>query len=395
MDAVTAEFSPAVIPSIQPSAAPSGAFVLSPGEVRSGVVVKAEEVQKRYTRGMGSLADALTQARAATVAMDARDVQCKVKELRVDDVSGGWFIFRNGGSLSEVYPITPHALSHVLEACNSTDPRGSRAMFAWADPRERAGLALKLVRESHDPEKLVTLRLARHPATNGYVIRAVVTEKHSRATGDDLVLFDAIEQAVGSLADSARARIVKTWDGTDAEIIFPSKAIEVAKGDPVFYGFLARNSEVKKGSVEARGLLWRLTCTNGQVRPAGDDTEVTVRHVGDIRKRVQFAVSASIVGLDDFARQFSDSYRVALPADVTRADVLKAAGQRLALPPSTIEAALHLWDADGALSAGHTVAGLVNSLTRAAQAEPISRAREVEESASRLLTNGLKVLGLA
>lgn len=363
-------------------------FVNSQGRISQGVVVGSEEIVKRYVKGMADLPVAIAQARAAIESADARDVRCRVGDLRCDDVSGGIFISSNG-TLSEVYGVTHHALGHMVEA---TGTPLKRAQLEWLEPRARALAFFQMVTAGKNPDSQIYLRTARHESGQR-VIRAIVSEIHSRESGDDLALFDALERTVGDVV--AKARIVRTWDGLDAEIVFPNRGIEVAKNDPVFYGLRATNSEVKKGSMFINGALWRLVCTNGLVRPTDEGVDVRIRHVGNVAQRIGVGVSAAMLGLDTFAEQLRQSYTQALPAELSRETILAAAGDRLALPESTTTGAFHLWDSDGALSAGNTVAGLVHALTRAAQGERIETARRVEEQAARLLTGGLGVLGLA
>lgn len=364
-------------------------FVNSQGTVSQGIVVNAEKVLKRYTAALAPLDVALREARAAEIALDAQDIRCRVKELRCDDQSGGLFIKRGDGTLSQVYGVTPHALSHYLESCGI--PQVKRPTLEWFSPRTRALALYEVATRANDPEKTITLRTAMH--TDGSrVIRAVVSELHSKETGDDLVLFNAIEAAVAGLGDTARARIIKTWDETDAEIVFPTRMVELKRDDHAMAALRLYNSSVKRGSFEAWGQFFRLVCTNGMLVPQ-TSAEVTVRHVGKIEHKIQIAASAAMLGLEDFTSDLRDAYGTPLPDGKTREEVLKVATNRLALPAVTVDAALHLWDSDGTLSAGNTVAGLAHAITRAAQGQSIGTARAMEEGAGRLVAEGLKVLG--
>lgn len=58
------------------------------------------------------------------------------------------------------------------------------------------------------------------------------------------------------------------------------------------------------------------------------------------------------------------------------------------------ESIVNAWAMDGARSAGTTLGGLVNAVTRAAQDLPLVQAEAAEVAAGRLVDEGLAALGL-
>ena len=95
--------------------------------------------------------------------------------------------------------------------------------------------------------------------------------------------------------------------------------------------------------------------------------------------------------LEPFIQAFGDSYEV--PLEGTPAELADRAVKALELPMGA-ESIVNAWAMDGSRSAGMTMGGLVNALTRASQDLPVADAEEVEVAAGKLVDEGLKALGL-
>lgn len=237
-------------------------------------------------------------------------------------------------------------------------------------------------------DRSLVVRTAR--AANGApVIRAAVSELHSREKGDDLALINVIrgQLQTGGLPPDARMRVFREWNRTSVELVAPSAAIEVRKGDVVYARQTWINSEVGASSFVTEAGSLRLICLNGMTA-ASDTVEVRVKHVGDIARHFRTATIAAMAGVQDHLRAFVNAQGRALPSGLTRSDVIDRMSLAFKLPERVGVAAAALWDADGEGSAGNTLAGLANAFTRAAQAENPATALEVERAAGRLISGG-------
>ena len=238
-------------------------------------------------------------------------------------------------------------------------------------------------------DRSLVVRLAR--ASDGSpVIRAAVSELHSREKGDDLALINVIrgQLATGGLPPDARMRVFREWNRTSVELVAPSAAIEVRKGDVVYARQTWVNSEVGASSFFTEAGSLRLVCLNGMTA-ADDQVEVRVRHVGTATERnFRTATIAAMAGVQEHLRAFVNAQGRALPSGLTRSDVIDRMTLAFKLPERVGVAAAALWDADGDASAGNTLAGLANAFTRAAQAENPATALEVERAAGRLISGG-------
>ena len=237
-------------------------------------------------------------------------------------------------------------------------------------------------------DRSLVVRTAR--ASNGApVIRAAVSELHSREKGDDLALINVIrgQLATGGLPPDARMRVFREWNRTSVELVAPSAAIEVRKGDVVYARQTWVNSEVGASSFVTEAGSLRLICLNGMTA-ASDMVEVRVKHVGDIARHFRTATIAAMSGVQEHLRSFVNAQGRALPSGLTRSDVIDRMSLAFKLPERVGIAAAALWDADGDASAGNTLAGLANAFTRAAQAEAPAMALEVERAAGRLISGG-------
>lgn len=279
--------------------------------------------------------------------------------------------------------VTIHALRQLL-ALRGIDFRALDLLKLR--PAARAH-AFNDLWERGDDRSLV-MRLAR--ARNGApVVRAVVSELHSRERGDDSALVEVIQRELmaGAIPQDSRMRVIRQWDITTAEVIVPTAAAEVRRGDVVYARQTWVNSEVGARSFTTEGGTFRLVCLNGMTA-ADDSVDVRVRHVGDARRHFLTATRAAQAGIADHLMAFRRASGLALPDGLTRADVTSRFVTAFKLPERVGIAAQALWDADGDASAGNTLAGLANAFTRAAQAEDPSAALDIERAAGRVVSAG-------
>jgi hypothetical protein len=215
------------------------------------------------------------------------------------------------------------------------------------------------------------------------VIRAVVTDKHSKDHGDDLMLISKLR---GLQAPGARIRVVKEWDYTHAEIVIPNKVVQVRPGVVIQARINIKNSETKGGSLEASVGSMNLVCLNGMVG-AGNGTTMSIRHVGNIQYKMLAALTTVTQLADEHLLEFSNAYKAELPT--TRADAIGRIQKQYKLSDTTAASLATLWDVDGDRGAGNTVAGLANALTRAAQARTVEQGLELEAIAGKVISKGL------
>jgi hypothetical protein len=211
--------------------------------------------------------------------------------------------------------------------------------------------------------------------------------------------FDMAETTLPVLQDKGME--VVSSEITDRRLFIkalsPKLTAEVKKGDIVQYGLLISTSDVGAGSVRVEPLLYRLACLNGLVM----NTAIRKFHVGknqaeeDIRELLSdktreltdqafwHSVRDVIIGSmrpENFELQV-DRLRVAANEEIKNFDLprvveltMKATGITGEGKKNSILAAL----ASGNEGAGLTRWGLVNSFTRAAQAEDVSYEESIE-----------------
>ena len=275
-------------------------------------------------------------------------------------------------------PVTLNALGDLLGFIDA--PRGALATISTLSPAARA-VAFNDLKAQHAAKDDRLVRFRTIQKGNQRLVRAVTSDKHSGAHGDDGVVLQALAM-LGNYGNPT-ARIVRTFERTDIEVFFPGLKTEVKVNDVSYAKLHIVNSEVRKASFDAGFGLFRLVCTNGMTRSA-EGVTTTVRHMGDISFKVRAAIEGAFAGAEEFFLQWQEAQDVALSG--TRSDVLERLEKRLkALPSGLWKEAAILWDADGELGAGDTVAGLVNAMTRASQAYDYATAAAIEREAGRIV----------
>ena len=170
---------------------------------------------------------------------------------------------------------------------------------------------------------------------------------------------------------------------------------QIRVGDSLAFGLRFRNSETKAGSLVVEPFLFDAICYNltTAYSTLEEEGEFTLRHVGDLSRRLPDIMARAAAVIEPFVRKFGDAYKTPLPAQLpTRGDVLNRIEKVLELPAEAVTLASRLWDADGTSSAGDTLAGAANALTRASQELTMDVADVVEKAAGKLVGQGWDAL---
>lgn len=358
------------------------------GVTVNGVQQEAEVLMARHSpKDWPSVKDGLDQWERQTKALEAIDFPIPLHAIRMNPDTGGLYnVIKNPKGNAGIIP-THTALAHLTSFVESA-PAQVVANLEFYPPQVRAAMVFDLL--NRVPTRDVTLRTALLSKGQGAmpdsrVIRAVVSDKHSREHGDDLAVIAELRK-VESIANS-KIRVVKRWDSTHVEVYLPHKVLEVKPGRPIYGKLNFSNSETKGGSYEASVATFDLWCKNGAVAQS-KGTTISIKHMGDIRYKMAASTKTIVELVDDVMRTQKEAYHTALPC--TRAEAIERLVKRHKLPEATGSALAALWDVDGAdMTAGDTVAGAVNALTRHAQSLDISKALTVEEVAGKVLAAGL------
>lgn len=243
----------------------------------------------------------------------------------------------------------------------------------------------------------MTIRVITEPRSGVRTIRAVTSSRHSLQYGDDKAVLETL--LTNDFADlgTAKARITREHDRTEMELIWPTMKFQLAVGDIALVGIRITNSEVKKGSLRVEAFLLRVLCANFTTAYTKDDKaeEISIRHMGDLREKLVEAFGRALKRVQPFVRLFGDAYLIEKPDGQTRSDLLLKVRRAYVLPEHAMSSTAQLWDIDGLASAGDTLAGLVNALTRASQEQELELATTMERAAGDLLHRKWAALGVA
>lgn len=350
------------------------------GATVNGVQVDTQVIMSR--RGFEqwpTFSEGLNQWEAKVKAINCVDVpDVPIRNIRMHPETG--YVYNVTKEAKGAVPATYTALSHLVSYIEDKPDNALKNMLDMS-PRLRAMRLQELI-DRAPADKTVSLRTA---IANGNtrVIRAIVSKLHSKEHGDDLKLIEALRTIE---APQAKLRVIRTWDSTHAEIVMPNVGIELRKGDIAYGKVDLFNSETKGGSYETNASSMRLVCLNGATMPA-NTAEFRVKHIGDIGSKIRTSLRVGIEAVMEHLTQLKASYKLELPK--TRAEHIEQFIEHHALPEDTGVALNTLWDVDGERSAGHTVAGLVNAVTRYAQTQPIETASKLETIAGDQLRLGL------
>lgn len=360
------------------------------GATVNGVQVDAEVIMQRATpKDWPLLSPGLDQWEQQVRALGAVDFPIPLRALRFNPETGGLFnVVKNPGGHLGTTP-TRTALQHLTSyAPEKTLPPSIVDTLQFMAPSTRATFWERDILPTMKVRD-VNLRTAVSSSGHGHmpdqrVIRAVVSDIHSRDNGDDLAIIKEVRKLQG--VQDARLRVVKRWDSTHVEVVLPNKVREVKPGVVIQGRINIWNSETKGGSFEASVGSMNLVCLNGMVSQ-GNGTSISIRHTGDIRYKM-FAGLRTVMELAaDHLESFAAAYNQPLPG--TRAEAIARLQKRYQLPDTTAASIATLWDVDGQLGAGDTVAGAVNALTRFAQSQEVGKGLDTEHIAGKVLAAGL------
>lgn len=331
-----------------------------------------------------------------------RDVAVPLQRVRMDGGRGG--LFGEGQPAEKALGYTHNGFGHIAAFAKPGSVRGGFAATLLALPPSIRAQAFNHFAETAVRPETKEVILRTHLAgvvpqvvagvevipTPRRIIRAVVSPQYSAV--DDVDLLTAMIQA--SIPAGAKLRVTRGSDDTFFEILWPAMKREIRVGDAVLIGVRARNSETKAGAVVVSGSILRALCYNFTTAwSEGAETEISIRHVGEARRRVGEAIVKAIATVEPFIKAFADAYQNELPAFApTRGEVLQMVGKVFELPTATLEDCVGAWDADGAKSAGDTLAGLVNAMTRASQKLSMADAAVVENAAGKMVARGWAAL---
>lgn len=394
---------------------PEGTALIPYGEQRLRAL-------KQKVDSLPPAAEALSSAATSYAALSPVDVLDSVSRLRMDAATGKLFRALPPGSKGRVLglgesaalrlpadsvvgPKVGYSHTGLAQLIGMTGdalgiPRNFTAALEYLSPAARAAAANDVFtraeeRKVHLPKRVFRTILNRNGER---YLRAVTSEVHVGAAADTAKLCAAIRAALQRMGLDAKARVLITHDRTDVELFFPLYNREIRVGDVALGRARVVISETKDRAATVEEGLLRVLCLNFTTAWFGSGQEFSRRHVGNGVNFLRLLAERLVTGLDrlaPFVQAFGDSYSNAFPANLpTRAEVLARAAKvfRGELPAATWDAANTLWDADGLRSAGDTLAGLVNAMTRASQAMALDDADAVEAAAGRLTVEGWAAL---
>ena len=221
-------------------------------------------------------------------------------------------------------------------------------------------------------------------------IGAVVSERYSAVEDHELV-----RDLQYSLPAGARVRYTQTESRSDLEILWPAMSRELKVGDIALIAIQITNSQTKQASIRLTPKVLRVLCLNFTTAwGKGAEQDISVRHVGEARAKFARAIRDCIAVVEPFVHAFGDAYATPFPQFApTRGEVVRRFIGANKLPEQLGERIASVWDADGSMSAGDTLAGLANAATRASQTYSFATAEPIEAAAGRVIREGWSSLG--
>lgn len=357
---------------------PEGTALLASG-------VEAQRAMKADLYSLPDLHPAAYAYRARLLAENPVDSRVAAQDIRMNALTGGFHGKAHDPKMAVGYTTTGFGQVTSFVKPSSIRNGFGENMLALP-PALRAQVFNHWATSSPRDEDVVLRTFA---GGNGRLIRAVTSEKHSLESGDDRSIIEAVLK----LAPGAKLRVTREPGGTysEMEIIWPMMDRELRVGDVAYGGIRITNSETKGGSLRVEAFVLRVLCYNFTTAFSEDfdADELSLRHVGDLTKRLPGMIARAQARIEPLVLAFGDAYKDALPAAMaSRGEVLERVGKVYALPTTTLERAAAMWDADGMKSSGDTRAGLVHALTRASQEEGIGSAGNTERVAGRIIMDG-------
>lgn len=219
----------------------------------------------------------------------------------------------------------------------------------------------------------------------GHTLRGVLSEHYTPM--DDTQLLD-------SLRPILNGHYQVDWFGLSDEslhlrVVDPRLTQEVLKDDALSAGVHISNSEVGARSVVVDALVWRLVCSNGLIRLVKGKSLLRQRHIHISTPRFEVALEEAVAQAVQTSHEFVQGMKAATKQPVPDIEkALEKLGIRFGLPQSVQDAAKESILSERS-DQQHTVYGLVNGLTRAAQALPDEERYSLEVLAGQLVESGL------
>ena len=347
-----------------------------------------------------SLADAASALGARESLEQPLSLPVRLSELRMDPQDGS--LTRGGGPLA----MTGRGLGHLLDFVAPAGVRSPESSLAALSPRVRAdavnewiGQAVRNgartdVIKGHRVEKPLVLQ-TRKPDGRQRMIEAVTSERY--AVLPDAALARAVAEAerMGRIPAGGKCRVTIGPTGrVDLEVIWPAMQREIRVGDVLMARARVGHGHGKIAGIEADAGAFRVLCYNCTTAWTEDEHATRTIHVGDPAKILTAVVNdlvAAAKRVEPLVFAFGEAYRIALPKPRTDvvAELVKARKAHGDFTSTLAEQSIALWDMDGEASAGDTLGGLANAITRATQLMPFDQALRGEALAGMLVQRGL------
>jgi Domain of unknown function (DUF932) len=325
-----------------------------------------------------------------------QDVKVPVQRVRMSQANGGLYGLGHDPAKALAYSTT--AFGHVGSFVKPASVTSGFHQTLLALPPAIRADAFNSFAERATENRDVVMRTIKSPVrtSSGALqlrrsINAVVSERYTGVEDHDLV------RDLGyALPDGARVRYTQTESRSDLEIIWPAMSRELKVGDIALIAIQVTNSQTKQAAIRLTPKVLRVLCLNFTTAwGKGDEYDISVRHVGEARAKFAAAIRDCIAVVEPFVRAFGDAYQSEFPTIApTRGEVIRRFIAAAKLPEQLGERMADLWDADGTMSAGNTLAGLANAATRASQTYAFAMAEPVEAYAGRVIREGWSAIGI-
>ena len=362
---------------------PEGESLIPYGEER-------QRALKEEIYSLPTAREAFETLRDIRAEQQPRDVLVPIQSVRMSPFNAGLY-----GQGHEHRPAIGYTATAFGQVASVIKPASVTAGFAPTllalPPAIRADAFNHFAGQTLSDDKNVILRTALAPSRKGNEvilrrsINAVVSERYSVVEDHDMV------QDLGlSLPDGARLRYTQTEGRSDVEILWPAMSRQLKVGDIALICLQVTNSQTKQCSIRLTPKVLRVLCLNFTTAWGnGADTEISIRHVGEARAKFAAAIREALAVVEPFILAFSDAYQSKFPTFApTRGEVVSRFVKVAELPAPTGKLIVEAWDADGTQSAGDTLAGLANAVTRASQQFDFARAGAMEAAAGRVVKEG-------
>lgn len=361
---------------------PEGESLLPVGE-------EAKRKLQAEIKALPELSEGLEALRALRELEKPKDVEATIQNVRLDGKRAGFY--GNGMEQSKAIAYTETGFRQMVDFVRPPKVMGVAGTLLALSPSARAvafnDLAERSIRKDSKPVVLRTWLTGLNTPQARRTLRAVVSQTYSKV--DDV---DILGMAQLLVPKGAKLRFTRGEARSKLEFIWPMMEREIRVGDPVLGSVSIGHSETKEGGIRVDMQLLRVRCYNftvGYSTGGDEDIDVqSIRHVGDVKAKLQAVIQKKLNQIEPFVKAFGDAHKVDLPNGETRAQIIERLGRVMELPEATLFRIRDLWDADGDQSAGNTLAGAVNAVTRASQELTMDKADTLERFAGRMVVKG-------